>query len=235
MKKFTLILTSISAFFVIAVKAQSDLSAVNATTYIAGDNNTLHHATAKIVNTGSDTLHVKVMRDDAALLGGHSAYYCWGITCYPPATMLSPTPIQINPGDTNTSFICYLDPQGIAGVSVVTYNFFDMADANDVVSIDFTFDIAIGINELSNKATVSGAYPNPANGLTSISYNLNSTKDARLVISNMLGLAIKEIKLSDKQSTLIIPTSDLKSGVYFYSLVVDGKSMASKKLVVAHR
>jgi len=41
--------------------------------------------------------------------------------------------------------------------------------------------------------------------------------------------------LNDKQSTLVLSTSDLKSGVYFYSLIADGKSVASRKLVVAHR
>jgi len=33
---------------------------------------------------------------------------------------------------------------------------------------------------------------------------------------------------------LIVNTSGLKSGIYYYSIVTDGKNIASKKLVISH-
>jgi len=234
MKIFTTSIVLLNLALALGVNAQS-LTTHGGTFYVAGDRFTAQQSHIQIINTGASPLSVNVMRDDVNLASGHSAYFCWGVTCYPPTTYVSPTSATIAAGDTNVSFVGYLDPQGHSGVSVIAYSFYDQNNAADSVNVTYTYDITTGINELSSKATVSSAYPNPADGLTSISYYLPSVKDARLVFYNMLGSAVKEIKLTEKQSTLIITTSDLKSGVYFYSLIADGKSVSSKKLVVSHR
>lgn len=224
----------LSILFISEVKSQSSFHAFEASSVITGDT-TLKSSHVNIVNTGSNTLSVKVSMDNFSANPNHVTYFCWGVLCYPPTVTVSYDPVLMAPGDTSTSFIGYLHPSGYTGISSVTYNFFDMADESDSVSVTFTYDITIGIDEPTNEASISGAYPNPTNNLTRISYDLKSSQNARLVFYNILGSAVKEVDLNDKQGTLILSTSGFESGIYYYSIIADGKILPAKKLVVAHR
>jgi hypothetical protein len=235
LKIYTILLLSVSILRTFPVNAQASLHCDSSAYYIMGSSSGQVESHIKIVNTGSSAISAQVARTFISLATGHSERFCWGTTCYPPGTLVSSYAETMQAGATDSTFIGYIFPNGHNGISVVRYLFYDLSNASDTVSVTLTYDITTGIPELTSKATVTNAYPNPADGVTSLSYSVNPSKDARLVFYNMLGSVVKEIKLTDRQSALVISTSDLKSGVYFYSLVVDGKSMASKKLVVAHR
>ncbi len=214
--------------------AQTNLESHDATGYIYGDT-TLKNTHVKILNIGLDTLSVKIAQDNSGATNGHISYFCWGINCYPPTVAVSSNAVNIAPGDTNKTFIGYLEPAGHTGISVIDYYFFNTIDPNDGINVSFTYDISIGINELSNSVSLSNPSPNPANNLTSISYDLKSVKNGSFVLYNILGSKLNEFKLTERQETLIIPTSQLNSGIYFYSIVADGKLVSTRKLIVAHR
>jgi len=241
MKKSTFLSLLLVVFFVGKSYSQGHLSPGNANVHITGTDFNTTSGTLEIVNTGNISLSsIVAERDEILLAPGHSSYFCWGAYCYGSATGLSPHTVTINPNDTNRTFIAYLSPGGNnPGTSIVDYYFYDNTGSSDTVYMRFTYDImtTTGINEVpSNTFAMSSAYPNPADGLTSISYNLSLAKDSKIVFYNMLGSVVREIKLSgDRQKTLIIPISDFKAGVYYYSLIADGKTFASKKLVVTHK
>ena len=193
-----------------------------------------------IFNTSASSKTVHVVRSNNNLASGHSSYFCWGTNCYTPPTDFSSTPQIIAAGGSDHSFLGYLNPRDSMGphlgTSIVQYCFYDASNPGDSVCVDMTYIFTpVGIGEISSKTYLSNPYPNPADALTSISYNVSDSKNARMIIYNMLGSAVKEIKLAEKQSTILIATSDLKQGVYFYSIVTDGKQLASKKLVISHR
>jgi hypothetical protein len=212
--------------------AQNHLVASNA--YIDDFGTTMEsHVTIK--NTGTDTLRVIVARTINSMNSAHATFFCWAV-CYGPATSISPDPITIPPGDSSIAFKGTVS-SGVHptnGVDDITYCFYDMNSISDTVCTNFVYTFAVGINEISTRATIANAYPNPADAATSIAYNLYGAKDARIVLYNMLGSVIKEIKLNDRQNSVNFSTADLKSGVYFYSLIADGKSLAAKKLIVSH-
>lgn len=214
--------------------AQISLESHEATGYISGDT-TLKNAHVKIVNISANPISVKVAQDNSGATNGHVSYFCWGVSCYPPTVTVSTNANTIPAGDTNTTFIGYLEPAGHTGISVINYTFFNTADQNDFIDVAFTYDISIGIDELSNSVSLSNPSPNPANNLTSISYDLKSIKNGSFILYNVLGSKLNEFKLTERQETLIIPTSQLNSGIYFYSIVADGKLVTTKKLIVAHR
>jgi len=228
------VLTILCVTLTFSVNAQSSMTKHDASTIIYGNDTTLQHANVKIINTGSSTVDIKVSMDNFAANPNLVSYFCWGIICYPPTTFVSSDPVTLAPGDTAASFIGYLHPSGVAAVSQVTYNFFNIADESDSVSATFIYDFTTGVDELTSKINVSNAYPNPANNLTRISYDLNSSRNAKLVFYNLLGSIVYETPLTDNKGTLIVNTSGLKSGIYYYSIVTDGKNIASKKLVISH-
>ena len=51
----------------------------------------------------------------------------------------------------------------------------------------------------------------------------------------MLGKSIKAIALTDKKGTAKVNVDDLNPGIYFYSFVVDGKAISTKRLVVSYK
>ncbi len=83
-------------------------------------------------------------------------------------------------------------------------------------------------------------YPNPFNPNTTIKYQISSnvkgqTSDVRLVIHNLLGAEVKTL-VHEKQNagnySVGFNGSNLSSGVYYYSLYINGMKMQTNKMVL---
>jgi hypothetical protein len=86
-------------------------------------------------------------------------------------------------------------------------------------------------------ASIGQNSPNPFAGTTSIRYNLPAGfKVAQIVIKDNNGKTIKQVQLSTTtgEGTVNIDASTLGSGTYNYTLLVDGKVIENKKMIVAH-
>jgi hypothetical protein len=82
-------------------------------------------------------------------------------------------------------------------------------------------------------------YPNPFNPSTIISFNLTSenAKHAELAIYNLKGQKIREFSIDKDQTSLTWDGKDsfdkpVSSGVYFYKLIVNNKSIATRKCLL---
>lgn len=87
----------------------------------------------------------------------------------------------------------------------------------------------------NDKITVSNAYPNPADEATEIDYQFTSPGDARLVMLSVLGTPVGEFALEQGDRKLRINTRGLSTGYYLYQLSVDGRKVATKRLLVRHQ
>ncbi|MBU0487137.1 MAG: T9SS type A sorting domain-containing protein [Bacteroidetes bacterium] len=74
--------------------------------------------------------------------------------------------------------------------------------------------------------------PNPHNGTTTIPYKILSDSKALLKIMTSSGELADEYALNAEQTQITIYTRGFKAGIYFYSLVVDGQVVETKKMVV---
>ena len=94
--------------------------------------------------------------------------------------------------------------------------------------------------EAENKISLSSVsleqnVPNPLAGSTSIGYFIPSNMhNAQLIVTDMSGKLIKQITLQNGKGNITIDASTLSAGTYNYSLMVNGKVVASKKMVVSH-
>lgn len=76
-------------------------------------------------------------------------------------------------------------------------------------------------------------HPNPANDIAYLDYHiLNKNSGAKIVMHNVLGGLVGEYDLDARQTRLIIPTHDLKPGVYFYTLYVNNENLVTKKVII---
>lgn len=93
----------------------------------------------------------------------------------------------------------------------------------------------IGIDENNMPAAELANFPNPFSDHTTIMYDLTSLASftkAEIKITDALGKTIKMISLNDKLNSVDLEKGDLKSGLYFYSLLIDGKLMKTNTLTV---
>jgi hypothetical protein len=194
--------------------------------------------TAKIdvKNTSAEALEVKVKKIIHAgdTLAGTMNYFCWGL-CYGPDTYESPFPRTIEAGALSHDFYGDYSPVTVPGKSRITYVFFNVADRNDsvYVIVEFNASPASVKENLAKSVKVSEAYPNPATESVNVDYVIStSVNKASIILMNMMGSKVKEVKLDNRSGKSRINVSDLMNGVYFYSLVADDQVVITRKFVV---
>ncbi len=88
---------------------------------------------------------------------------------------------------------------------------------------------------VSEKLKVLNAYPNPANDYAEIDYQISgSVGSAKISLYNILGANVAEYDLDKNDRQLRIQTREIPTGVYFYQLLLEGKKVATKKLLIRH-
>lgn len=196
---------------------------------------TVSQSVGVIENVGSSTIAVKVRRITVDTVPGTQNYFCWE-QCYIPSTNVSPTAMIMTPGQQIDQFYADYKPNGNAGVSVLTYCFYDVDNEADSVCATVRFHAsAVGIQDVfrGNESGISESYPNPAKSVANINYALRlGWKQADLTVYSMLGSQVKKVKLKENQGTYKLDVSTLPSGMYFYTLEVDGKAIGTKKMLV---
>ena len=231
MKKIYSLFVLCLAFY--GVQAQS-FTATNV--YVSGNPLFLLEGHATINNISGTSKDVLVERTYNDVFPGHSSYFCW-VQCYSPQTSVSPDPNPIPAGGFTDIFRGDLDTYAISGISNVNYCFYDANNIQDSVCVQYVFDATTGINEVpSNKNYLSKPYPNPASASTSFYVSLLKGYDhAEIRFFNMLGAEVKSVSINDSKNTIKVNVSDLKAGIYFYSLWVDGKTSGTGKLMVTQK
>jgi hypothetical protein len=232
MKRFLLIACILIPVLTVAQSFQI----TNSTPNVSGDGSTTIEGHADLKNISSSTKIVRVERIQNTLATGHLNYFCWD-ECLSPNGNISGND-TILAGATSTKFKAYLTPGGNMGTSTASYKFFDINNPSDSIVQQFTFVISTSTSSdktlaVRNVNELSLAYPNPAGTYTRIDYELSgSAKEANIKIYNILGSEIRKIELANRQGTVSIDTDSMTEGMYLYSLVVNGKTISTKKFIV---
>ena len=101
-------------------------------------------------------------------------------------------------------------------------------DGNHNVDIEANYEQGIKNYELKQN------YPNPFNPFTRINYELSSNdyELAEIVIYNVKGQEIWTRKLNTNFNSIVLEGSTFDSGIYYYSLIIDGKFVSTKKMIL---
>lgn len=75
-------------------------------------------------------------------------------------------------------------------------------------------------------------YPNPSSNQIHIPIELNGETSGEIIFYDMAGAEVKRYKVDRTFSDLILSTSDLSAGSYYYQLVTQHSKSEGKKLVV---
>jgi len=161
---------------------------------------------------------------------------CIGDRCYDPRKDLAKIKLTLDPGEVFTDLYIEFDLGITETKGTFDLHFSNTSNLRDVFIIEGVYEVfAPNENEEVNHRDISfgSVYPNPSNRIAQIDYQIkNPNANIKLVINSFIGNPIEELTLSPQQRTVLINVSDFNPGVYFYTLIVDGKNIVTKKLVV---
>jgi hypothetical protein len=76
--------------------------------------------------------------------------------------------------------------------------------------------------------------PNPFECKTVIRYHIpENAVDARILIFNMQGMQVGQQTVTPKSDRMVLDGSDYPAGMYFYSLIVDGKEAGTRRMIIS--
>ncbi len=193
-----------------------------------------------VKNISSSSLSVLCKKTELTLLDSTEVTMCWAGGCYSSGTFISPNDQPIAVGETNTEFIGHYGQTAFhpltSGESVVRWVFFSRSNANDSVSVTIKYtSYPLGIGEsIANRGMLSDGYPNPASGQAGFNYSVPVGSQGTLLIRDILGTILQKQILPAASGKITISTLNMSDGIYFASLLVDGKITLTKKLIVQH-
>jgi len=252
MKKF--LLFNLSLLMVVGLSAQTFQLMDDNDVDISG---TTHYEYGNATDLGLTKLHVKNLTGTTQAFGvrvtlEYSPYtlsdlaVCFGVACYSASATVNTTQIiNSGNGDNVAGSAIYTDLK----VAPVTWPWvnpatdsciwrvtvFDSANPTDSSSalVIYRDNSTTSIDEFNSENVKLSAYPNPvSNNNVNISYSLNSNVEAELVMYDLVGKEINTYSLKGIKDNFKMDISDLNSGVYFYSLRVNGKAIKTERLIV---
>ncbi len=189
-----------------------------------------------VKNTTGEAIRVGLIRFNIDTVTGTENSFCWAGNCFPSYVDSATTNLVIPGGQSSKDgdFSGHYVAKEKFGISKVKYTFYDIGNPDVNVSVVVKFKYSpVGVDENAfNGVSFSNAYPNPAANRVNIDYSLANAKSASVKIINLLGSVVKSVNLPAGSSKVSMDVSDLNQGVYFYSIVVDGNIIKTKKLIV---
>lgn len=93
-------------------------------------------------------------------------------------------------------------------------------------------DTGIKNNENDTTEYLGQNIPNPFDNNTTIPYYVPSGSKGFLQITDVKGELVDEYSLQQGKNTLTVSLEYLKAGTYFYTILIDGKAMQTKKMML---
>lgn len=188
----------------------------------------------EVKNLTNNTLDVMCKRQvfSSNTCAFDSTYFCW-FYCYLPGTDSGTAPQPIQAGATDVSFSghVYSSNTGMSCTDSIRYTFWVQGNPNDNVSAVLRYTAGPNVSVDENTSLVSNAYPNPASNRFFIELE-NAPNNAIVEFYNLLGSKVKVVDVNDVKTEINV--SDLKSGIYLYTITSNGQALETKKMVVKH-
>jgi hypothetical protein len=93
----------------------------------------------------------------------------------------------------------------------------------------------INISSLAREFSLSQNYPNPFNPVTHIKFSVANSSEVKIVIYDILGNSVATLvngSMKQGEYWVDFDGSSLSSGTYFYSLIVNGENISTKRMLM---
>ena len=121
-----------------------------------------------------------------------------------------------------------------ANIKDATIPIHDVSIEYREVPVSTFFPVGIDANQVASRNTVGQNYPNPVKGTTGFNVNLDKESNVTLEVSNIMGQKIMTVDkgmVNAGAHHMVIDASGLTSGIYFYTVRINGESYTHKMIV----
>ena len=171
--------------------------------------------------------------------GAEGSYerFCWGPSCFNYGTDASPENpaflVNLNPGDTTSTFVSDFYPNGVVGTSTIRYCFHEVGAQSAGVchAITFVVEGTVGVVEApAPLASVTSLSPNPATDEVTVSFD----RPIRGVLEfrNLVGQVHKTEPIAENGLQQTFSLDGMSSGIWLVTYKVDGVAASTKRLVI---
>lgn len=186
----------------------------------------------QIRNLTSGNLNVVVEKEVMENLESTMNWFCWGM-CFGPDTYVSTSGLLVEANSLNTDDLTFhvMFEEPVFGYVVMKYYAYDERNPDEKVSIIVKFHRSgNGVIDNSRPMEMSRAYPNPASSMVHFNYSCEGNLTA--VVYNLLGQEVTRQELNANSGQMSISVADLQDGIYFCTMKVNGRAVATEKFVV---
>ncbi len=81
-------------------------------------------------------------------------------------------------------------------------------------------------------AILGDNYPDPFTEQTTIPYKLPEETKGKIIITDVLGRTVEVITIVQEENEIELKTNDWENGIYYYSLIISGKVIETKKMIL---
>jgi len=181
-------------------------------------------AKLKVENLTDQDLEVIVTRNTAT----PSNYMCW-MACHTPSVNIA-SALTISANATVDNFSGYVLSMSEESDVTINYCFSLVNDPGDKICVDVLYTSSSEYLSLQEDAQPNFfVFPNPAQDRLNI--NFEGGAPVEFVLYNMLGNRVFEDVFSRVKTLDLRP---FQSGIYFYTLSVQGKETQVQKLLITH-
>ncbi len=187
-----------------------------------------------VYNRSDSAIAVVAERVDNQVSGSQYDYFCWEV-CYGATVNRSIGAIQIRPDKSTDAFTLTFFPEGEGSPVQVRMRFYNRSNPSDYVEHTFHFGTSATPIEAASATPqlLSQPYPNPARSIARLDYSLPmGTHSAQLILFNLIGKRIAHFPLAELQGRAQFSVVDYPAGIYMVSLLVEGQSLATRRLIV---
>ena len=229
------VLTLSAQKFTVTEKETGNVVENGSNFYVYGEGNAWGELLLELLVTANEDVTLIAERLEIQVVEGTYNMICLD-QCYAPTLSVTP-PVAFAAGDTKDFSMHYQYENSFDEVvgqeQIIQYNLYEEG-SHEMFVINVVFKYSSnGISDNSIVEEFSNAYPMPASDIVSFDYNFSSSaNEAYVAIYSMTGQEIMRSDINDLQGKVSFNVSDLADGVYFYSLVVNGETVKSSKLVV---
>lgn len=186
-----------------------------------------------VKNISANSTTSKGRKMEVSMATGCSLSICYAGTCYGSSVYTTPC----KPHNTGTTNVLTADFNAGHTFSTSTFR---LAVYNCGNGSDSAFVIVVvnptpaGIRTLDVHATIGEPYPNPANSMVNFNYQIANSngQHVQLIMNNLLGSLVKTLDISETSGTAHLDVADLDAGMYFYTILVNNKAVATKKIII---
>lgn len=189
-----------------------------------------------LTNTNGNALRVMMKKQEISMLSGGSSSICWAGYCFGPEMMVSSFSLEMAAGETVSGCFGHFGPNGCRGVSIVRWAFFNEADPSDSISITVHYSTypTAAESQVMPVFSLTMAGMAPARDQIILRHSLPPGKVGTIELRSGTGKLVSTSEKVVLSGTVIFKVSEISSGLYFCTLVVDGKPCLTKKTIIYH-